>query len=119
MSGEFRLLGKKVSLRPTTMRDMDDYRRWNDPTLKSFQFDGPWYKNDYFSKLIEIRTKKVEQGLKSPYRFLEIYTLTGEHIGWLNAYHSKNDPHATAVGITIKEDQYWGRGMGTEAFAFC
>lgn len=106
--------GNLISLRPTTIEDMDDYERWNNPNCKASEYDGPWYKNDNLSKLIEIRKKKVEKGLKTPYRFLEIYTSTGEHIGWVNAYHSENDPHATAVGITIQEDQYWGRGIGTQ-----
>lgn len=117
MPEHFKLKGSHILLRPTTMEDMKDYERWNDPSLKAFQYDGPWYKNDNFSVLIEHRKKKVENGIKPPYRFLEIYTNEGEHIGWLNAYHSENDCHATAVGITIKEDEYWGKGMGTEALA--
>ncbi len=96
---------------------MKDYDRWNDPNSPASQFDGPWYKNDNLSKLIEIRTNKVKEGLEPPYRFLEIYTKSGEHIGWLNAYHSDNDPHATAVGITIQESSKWDKGLGTEALA--
>ncbi len=114
---EFELRGYEVILRPTTIDDMEDYKRWNDPNSKASQYDGPWYKNDNLSKLIEIRTKKVQNGLQPPYHFLEIYTLKDDHIGWLNAYHSENDPHATAVGITIQEESYWGKGLGTETLA--
>lgn len=117
MPTDFERKGNQIRLCPTTIEDMNDYERWNNPSCKASEYDGPWYKNDNLSKLIEIRKMKVQKGLKTPYRFLEIYTSTGEHIGWVNAYHSENDPHATAVGITIQEDQYWGRGIGTEAFA--
>ncbi|MCK5134007.1 MAG: GNAT family N-acetyltransferase [Candidatus Sabulitectum sp.] len=115
MQGDFELKGKKIILRPTTIEDMVDYERWNDPSLKAFQYDGPWYKNDdNLKKLIEIRKRKVKSGLTPPYRFLEIYTTQGKHIGWVNAGHNVNDPHATEIGISIKEDQYWGKGLGTE-----
>ena len=117
MQSGFQLMGTKVMLRPTTLEHMEDYKRWNDPSMPSFQYDGPWYKKDYYSELIEIRTEKVKKGLQPPYRFLEIFTSTDEHIGFLNAYHDVNDPHATAVGISIKEAKYWGQGMGTEALA--
>lgn len=114
---DFELLGNKISLRPTTVEDMEDYKRWNNPDSKASKYDGPWYLKDYYSELIEKRTKKVKEGLQVPYKFLEIYTSTGIHIGFLNAYHNKNDPHSTAIGIGIEEDQYWRCGMGTEALA--
>ena len=115
MSQNFELKGHQVVLRPTTLEDMEDYKRWDNPDSPASQYDGPWYRNDNLSKLIEIRTRKVEQGLQPPYRFLEIFTPAGKHIGWLNAYHSENDPHATAVGIAIMEESSWGKGLGTEA----
>ena len=118
MQVDFELKGNKISLRPTTIEDMADYDRWNDPSQKAFQYDGPWYKNDNnLTKLIEIRKRKVESGLAPPYRFLEIYTVQGKHVGWLNASNNLNDPHATEIGIGIREDQYWGKGLGTEALA--
>ncbi len=118
MLGDFELKGNKIILRPTTLDDMKDYERWNDPTLKSFQYDGPWYKNDdNLTKLIEKRKREVESGLTPPYRFLEIYTAQGKHIGWVNAGHNVNDPHATEIGIGISEEQYWGKGLGTETLA--
>lgn len=104
-------------LKPTTLSDMEDYERWNYPDSPASRYDGPWYGNDNLSKLIESRTRKVKQGLQPPYGFLEIYTREGKHIGWLNAYHSDNDPHATTVGIAIQESSEWGRGIGTEALA--
>ena len=117
MSFDFALKGNLVTLRPITQSDIADYERWNDPSSKAFQYDGPWYKNDNLSNLIENRKKKIEQGIHPPYRFLEIDTEQGEHIGWVNAYHNDNDPHATAIGIGIRLDELWGKGMGTEATA--
>ena len=116
MQGDFELKGNKISLVPTTIEDMIDYERWNDPTLKAFQYDGPWYKNDdNHTKMIEKTKKIVKSGLTPPYRFLEIYTAKDKHIGSVSAGHNVNDPHATEIGIAIWEDQYWGKGLGAEA----
>ena len=115
MPEDFQLRGNQVTLRPIVQSDITDYERWNDPSSKAFQFDGPWYKNDNLSALIEHRKKKLSEGFKTPYRSLEIDTIKGKHIGWVNAYHNENDPHATAIGISINVDEHWGKGMGTEA----
>lgn len=48
---------------------------------------------------------------------MEIDTRDGRHIGWLNAYHRERDPHATEIGISIQEDEEWGKGVGSEAFS--
>lgn len=118
MQGDFELKGNRINLRLTTINDMLDYERWNDPTLKAALYDGPWYLNDdNLEKLIESRRKQVIAGLTPPYRFLEIYTTQGKHIGWVNAGHNVNDPHATEIGIGINEDQCWGIGLGTETLA--
>ena len=56
MSVDFELKGHKVILRPTSLDDIEDYKRWD-------------------------------------------------------------DPHATAVGIVIQEENQWRKGIGTEALA--
>ena len=117
MAEHFELKGKQIRLRPIVQADIADYERWNDPTLKAFLFDGPWYRKSNLSKLIEHRKRKLAQDINPPYRSLEIDIIKGKHIGWVNAYHNDNDPHATAIGISIKADEHWGKGIGTEALA--
>jgi RimJ/RimL family protein N-acetyltransferase len=110
----FRIEGKLVTLRPIVKTDLADYERWNNPASKALQYDGPWYKED-LSKFIEGRKRRLSRGYGAPYHALEIDTKEGRHIGWVNAYYSERDPHATEIGISIQVDELWGKGIGTEA----
>ena len=112
----FKIEGQLINLRPTVPTDIKDYEKWNNPDIKAWQYDGPWY-NDDLSALIAGRKKWLEEGGKTPYRFLEIETKEGKHIGWVTVYYKKGDPHITEVGINIVEDTLWSKGLGTEAFS--
>jgi len=113
----FRIKGKLINLRTTKWADLDDYERWNNPKLKAFQFDGPWYKkkDPPLSAVINWRKRWLEGDRKPSYPFLEIETKKGVHIGWVVMYYDEKEPHAPEFGIGIYEDEYWGKGMGTEA----
>jgi RimJ/RimL family protein N-acetyltransferase len=114
--GNFRMKGKLVNLRTTEWVDLDDYKRWNNPKLKAFQLDGPWYKEEEGLKTVIIWREKWLKGEGSPpYPFLEIETKKEVHIGWVVLYYSQTDPHAPEFGVSIYEDEYWGKGIGTEA----
>jgi len=112
---EISLNGKLVNLRSTIPSDIPDYERWNNPSLRVWQFDGPWYSNDDLGHLIEKRKGWLAGERKRPCGFLEIETVDGIHIGWVVAYYHEDDPHLTEIGIDIVDDAYWGRGAGTEA----
>ena len=116
MDGEFKIEGSLINLRPTVAADIADYERWNNPLMKAHEFDGPWYNND-LSGLIALRQKWLREGGKPPYRFLEIETKVGDHLGWVVVYYKQEDPHLTEVGISIMEDRFWGKGLGTEALS--
>jgi len=113
---DFKIEGRLVTLRPIVPADIADYERWNNPVSKARQYDGPWYNED-LGKVIEGRKRRLSQDYGPPYHSLEIDTKEGRHIGWLNAYYSEWDPHATEIGVSIQEDELWGKGMGTEAFS--
>ncbi len=117
MPEHFELKGNQIRLRPIAQADIADYESWNDPNSKAFEYDGPWYENESLDNLIESRKKKLAQDISPPYRSMEIDTLQGKHIGWVNAYYNDRDPHATAIGIHISVDELWGKSMGTEALA--
>jgi RimJ/RimL family protein N-acetyltransferase len=34
----------------------------------------------------------------------------------VNAYNINKDPNKLAVGITLRESQFWGMGLGSQAF---
>lgn len=108
------LNGEIVLLRTTCAEDIADYERWNDPSLKAWETDGPWFDDD-LSGLIAGRKKWVESAQLPPYRSLEIDAADGTHIGWVVVYYDKTDPHMTEIGIDIAEDAYWGKGCGKES----
>ena len=113
---EIKIEGKSVILRPIKHTDIADYENWNNINLTAFQYDGPWY-NENLTKLIEARKKRLLKDWGPPYHSLEVDTKEGKHIGWVNAYFNKRDPHKTEIGISIIEDEFWGRGLGTEVFS--
>jgi RimJ/RimL family protein N-acetyltransferase len=113
---KLKIEGKFVILRPLESTDIADYERWNDPNLKAFEYDGPWYNED-LTRLIETRKRRLSKGYGPPYHTLEVDTKDGRHIGWVNAYYDKQDPHKTEIGISILEDKLWNRGIGTDAFS--
>jgi hypothetical protein len=51
----FKIEGQLINLRPTVFIDINDYERWNNPDVKAWQYDGPWY-NDDLSVLIAGRS---------------------------------------------------------------
>jgi len=115
MKADFVIPGKNVNLRTTIPTDIDDYRRWNDPTLKAWEFDGPWYNENDISGMIISRQRWLESDHRPPYRHLEVETADGVHLGWVVVYYNENDPHMTEFGIDLPEEKSWGRGLGTEA----
>jgi putative hydrolase of HD superfamily len=116
MGPNFQIEGKLINLRTTTRSDLADYERWNSPKLKAFQLDGPWYKEEKRSRaVINWREEWLGSERLAPYPFLEIETKKEVHIGWVVLYHSQRDPHAPEFGVSIYEDEYWGKGIGIEA----
>ncbi|MCK4523743.1 GNAT family N-acetyltransferase [candidate division WOR-3 bacterium] len=117
MDSKFRIEGNFINLRATIKSDLKNYEKWNSPDLKTYQFDGPWYKTDEapLKGVINWRIRWLEGETKTPYPFLEIETKEKLHIGWVTAYYHEDDPHMTEIGINIPEDSYWGKGMGFEA----
>jgi len=83
--------------------------------MKAWDFDGPYYSHD-LSSLIAKRGNCLESTLSAPYKYLEIETTDGIHLGWVNLSHQKDHPHISEIGIVIVEDNYWNLGLGTEAF---
>ncbi len=117
MYSNFKIEGKYVNLRATIKSDLINYEKWNSDDLKTYQFDGPWYKTNGLplDAIINWRKRWLEGDKKTPYPFLEIETKENFHIGWVTAYYNEDDPHVTEIGINIPEDSCWGKGMGSEA----
>lgn len=113
MTPNFIIKGKRVNLRTMVPSDIADYKRWDDPNLAAWKFDGPWY--GVRTVPSERAQKRLEENREPPYKCLEIETSDGVHLGFLIVYHREVDPHMTEVGIDIIEETYWNKGLGTEA----
>lgn len=57
--------------------------------------------------------KKQDESRPSP--GLHIDTLDGQHIGWVNIYNWNPEEKLTFIGISIPEEEHWGKGYGSEA----
>jgi RimJ/RimL family protein N-acetyltransferase len=114
MNKMFKIRGKKVNLRTLVQSDIEDYKRWEDPDLEAWKYDGPWYGADT-SGMAERVEKVFLDGQEPPYKRLEIETVEGKHIGWITVRQPRNDPHMTEFGIDITEADFCNRSPGTEA----
>lgn len=110
------ITGKTVTLRDTAPADLADYRRWFTKGLEWTKWDAPWeemsedFAESFVGKLAK-RMQKGPQELKTRFEIWADHT----HIGWVTHYYIGNNPEHIAVGISIPEQAFWGRGIGREA----
>lgn len=110
------IAGKTVTLRNMTVADLNDYRRWFIKGLEWTKWDAPWEEmsEDFAESFVTRQSQRIQktpQGLNSR---LEIW-VKNTHIGWVTSYYIDNNPQSVAVGLSIPETTYWGRGIGGEA----
>ncbi len=109
--------GKNIMLRDGAKSDIEHYIRWWDEG-EWRNYDAPWeVENEDISKK---KRKKMFKKLyikskKYPRQRAIISTLEGTPLGWVNRYNDREDLDFWYIGIDICEDEYLGRGCGTEA----
>jgi RimJ/RimL family protein N-acetyltransferase/ribosomal protein S18 acetylase RimI-like enzyme len=118
MMGGMVIRGKQVNLRDRRGADYEDYRRWFAPGQAWQQWDAPW---EAVMPLDEDARQRWESRLArtppEPRAGLEIETVEGRHIGWVNSYWVDEASRWRDCGIVLAERELWGRGLGHEAFA--
>jgi RimJ/RimL family protein N-acetyltransferase len=70
---------------------------------------------DQRAKKNEERYNEKKQDESRPSPGLHIDTLDGQHIGWVSVYNWDPQEKSTFIGISIPEEEHWGKGYGTEA----
>ena len=110
------ITGKIVTLRDTTADDLNDYRNWFKAGMEWTKWDAPWEEmsEDYATSFIDNLSKRIQRGAQKLKTRLEIW-VDNTHIGWVSCYYIEINPESLAVGISIPEMSYWGRGIGREA----
>jgi RimJ/RimL family protein N-acetyltransferase len=112
--------GKKVILRDCIPSDVDRWIHWR--TRGEWRkFDAPWetFRDSLEpEKEAELREKFLEScgvELPMPRPMAMIATPEGQPLGWHNRYRRGDNPHECYVGIGIREDGWWDKGIGTES----
>jgi RimJ/RimL family protein N-acetyltransferase len=113
--------GKLVFLRDHLPLDVDHYLRWQF-SGEWRRFDAPWEESEFSTMTPEEIEAFRERSLASrqkepdlPRKMAIIADMEGKPLGWVNRYAKEDYPDVWYVGIDICEDDYLGRGFGTEA----
>lgn len=107
--------GENVLLRGHNRSDMGNvYKYFNDYKLQKFKAVGavfPKSNEEIDNFFLNIFSKNKEK----QYGFAIETREEGEYIGWCG-YMNRNTTNGTVeVGIAIYNEQYWGKGYGTDA----
>ena len=112
--------GERVILRDRVPSDLDRWIYWL--THGEWRkFDAPWEKSpdvlepEEEAKIREKFLERCSLELPVPRPFALIATPDGVPLGWHNRYGEKNNPEVCYVGIAIREDGWWNKGIGTES----
>jgi RimJ/RimL family protein N-acetyltransferase len=112
--------GKRVVLRDRLPSDVEHYLRWQ--TSGEWRFYDPWEEprtSVTAHEASEFRDRFLrgcEQGTNpTPRDHATIASPENEAFGFVNRYSKEGFPDTWYVGISICEDSYLNRGLGTDA----
>lgn len=104
-------------LRDAKESDINSYVKWmNEGEWKDF--DAPWEKGKTNLNNEEVKVRFLELYLserEEPRRRVIIADEDDKPIGWINRYHKDKYENTWLIGIDICEDEYIGKGYGTES----
>ncbi|GAB6101540.1 GNAT family protein [Thermococcus atlanticus] len=109
--------GRKVILRDGTEEDAKAYVRWMREG-EWREYDAPWeedFVSDDESRIRERFFRMYLEDRETPRSRAIIATVRDEPIGWVVRYTENEHYSVWWVGIDICEDEYLGRGYGSEA----
>lgn len=110
----------KIALRKIRQEDLVEYKYWKLPEHKYHLFNGPYFKKSTKEEIeIEIRniSKEFEKGNNNPLSQKRIIS-NGKNklIGEVSWYWRSRETNWLELGIVIFDENYWGKGIGYEAF---
>jgi len=94
--------------------NLEEWKYYDEPD-KAFQ---PISREEFdkIAKKNEEGHKKNKEDRSRPIPGFHIDTVDGQHIGWVSTYKWDPDGKSVFAGISIPEEEHWGKGYGTEAF---
>jgi RimJ/RimL family protein N-acetyltransferase len=117
-----KIKGKQVMLQDDRDSDPEDYFRWFN--LEEWQYydrpDQPFQpvSREQFEKRAQKNRESFDeraQDKSKPKPGFHLDTVAGQHLGWVSIYNWKEVEKSTFIGISIPEEEHWGKGYGTEA----
>lgn len=109
--------GNWVVLRDAHQGDVDEYVRWWDHGQEWQKWDAPWEILPQVNDVVARLKNRLRQEPPVPRVSMEVDTVDGDHVGWVNRYWLDENAGWLEVGINLPEAGHWGRGLGTEALA--
>lgn len=112
--------GKQIKLRDWQLDDLEEYLFWNTGKKKWMDFDAPYYPRLTSREIrfnIKTYKRKIEKNnWKIPRSRWVIADLhTNKLLGMVSWYWEDIETNWISIGITIYDDQNWGKGIGEEA----
>ncbi|MDD2807896.1 MAG: GNAT family protein [Patescibacteria group bacterium] len=113
MSKKIILKGRRVILRPLSLKDAPRFCQWlTDPEVTTFL--AHYYEQGAPSLKEERAWIKKDNHDNKKISF-SIDTILGRHIGSTSLFHIDNFSKKAEFGIMIGDKEFWGQGYGTEA----
>lgn len=121
MTALVRLAGKQIILRDWEEADLPVWVDWHRGKPKWRETDGPYLADIPIEEIegeAEMRRTMIRAGMfEEPRRSLAIALQdSNQMIGTVSWYWRSKETLWLAAGISIYDPEYWGRGMGKEAF---
>jgi RimJ/RimL family protein N-acetyltransferase len=122
MKSDMKIKGQRVILTDEHRDSSDDFFKWFN--LEEWQYyddpDQPFQpiSREEFDQRAKRNQEGYDERLKDksrPNPGYAIDTVDGQHIGWITIYKWDQEEKSTYIGISIPEEENWGKGYGTEA----
>jgi len=109
----------KIKLRHLEVNDLDDYYRLNHPDKPFHKLNGPYFKKQTLEEL-QARVQKLktilQRGDKKATWKMIVDASTNKILGDVSCYWRSKETNWMEVGIVIFDENYWGKGIGKQAF---
>jgi putative hydrolase of HD superfamily len=115
-----KLIGKRIILRDPKLSDLEAFGYWLQPGHAWQKTDGPYYPRPSKKEVTEM-IGKWEQAIDAQnwpalrQRFVIVNRLKNLVIGMVSRYWISEETNWPALGITIYDPEFWGKGFGYEA----
>ena len=115
-----KLIGKKIILRDPQLSDLEPFGYWMQPGHEWQKLDGPYYRRPSIEEVADIQDQWEEAINAKDWPELRQRLVIADIpenavLGMVNRYWISEETNWTAIGITIYDPEFWGRGIGYEA----